>query len=159
MIFWTCLVETSVVDAHPKLPTYLGDDNRVGQPPWVVDLPDEARVKQLFNLFSDKVLPLYGLLLGLLLDWSGVRVDLQMVLNHLPGDPRHLQRLLGKHAYISLEEGDEREFLFTVQIPHDVGDLGSICPDLNGLHRDVLFAKGLHTGANNEPRLCELEGA
>jgi hypothetical protein len=117
MVFWTCLVETSVVDAHPKLPTCIGDDNRVGQPLRVVDLPDEASVKQLFNLFSDKVLPLYGLLSGLLLDRSDVGVDLQMVLNHFPGDPRHLRRLLGKHIYISLEEGDEYEFLFVVQIP------------------------------------------
>jgi hypothetical protein len=44
-IFGTCLVETSVVDAHPKLPTGFGDDNRVGQPPWVVDLPDEAGIE------------------------------------------------------------------------------------------------------------------
>jgi hypothetical protein len=90
MVFWTCLVETSVVDAHQKLPACLGDDNRVGQPPWVVDLPDEANVKQLFNILSDKVLPLCGLLSGLLLDRSDVGVDLQMVLNHLPGDLKHL---------------------------------------------------------------------
>jgi hypothetical protein len=44
-IFGTCLVETSVVDANPKLPTSLGDDNRVGQPLQVVDLPDKADVK------------------------------------------------------------------------------------------------------------------
>jgi hypothetical protein len=44
MIFETCLVETSVVDAHLKLPTGLGDDNRVGQPSWVVDFPDESVV-------------------------------------------------------------------------------------------------------------------
>jgi hypothetical protein len=44
MIFETCLVETSVVDAHLKLPIGLGDDNRVGQPPWVVDFPDESVV-------------------------------------------------------------------------------------------------------------------
>jgi hypothetical protein len=86
-IFGTCLVETSVVDAHLKLPTDLGDNNKVGQPPWVVDLPAEASVELLLDLFTDEVLPLNGLLLGLLLDWSSVRVDLQMVLNHLPGDP------------------------------------------------------------------------
>jgi hypothetical protein len=68
MIFWICLIETSVVDAHPKLPASLGDDNRVSQPPWVVDLLDEASIKQLLNLLSDKILPLYGLLLRLLLD-------------------------------------------------------------------------------------------
>jgi hypothetical protein len=89
-IFGTCLVETSVVDTHPKLPASLGDDNRVGQTPWVVDLPDEAGFEQLLDLFTDEVLPLNGLLLGLLLDRSGVRVDLQMVPNHLIGDPEHL---------------------------------------------------------------------
>jgi hypothetical protein len=89
-IFGACLVETSVVDAHPKLPVGVRDDNRVAQPPWVVDLPYEASTEQLFYFFMDEVLPLSGLLLGLLLHRPGVRVDLQMVLNHLPKDPEHL---------------------------------------------------------------------
>jgi hypothetical protein len=80
----------------------------------VVDLPDEANIKQLLNLLSNKILPLNGLLLELLLDWPSIWVDLQMVLNHLPRDPRHLRRLPGKHVHIILEEGDEHEFLFTV---------------------------------------------
>jgi hypothetical protein len=91
-------------------------------------------------------LSLYGLLLGLLLDRSDIGVDLQMVLNHLPGDPRHLQWLPDKHIYISTKKGDEREFLFAIKIPRDAGGLGSIRPDLNDLHGDVLFARGLHTG-------------
>jgi hypothetical protein len=111
----------------------------------VVDLSDEANIKQFFNFFSNKVLSLYGLLLELLLDRSRIGVDLQMVLNHLPGDPRHLQRLPGKHIYIGPEEGDEHEFLFVFQIPCYVGSLGNIRPNLNGLHGDVLFARGLHT--------------
>jgi hypothetical protein len=89
-VFRTCLVETSVFDAHLKLPTGLWDDNMVGQPPQVVDLPDKASIKQLFDLFMDEVLPLNGLLSGFLLDWSGVGVDLQMVINHLPKDFGHL---------------------------------------------------------------------
>jgi hypothetical protein len=76
MVFVTCLVETGVVDIHPKLPAGLGDDNRIGHPPWVVYLPDKGGIEQLFDLFTNEVLPLNGLLLGLLLDWSGVRVDL-----------------------------------------------------------------------------------
>jgi hypothetical protein len=99
-----------------------------------------------FLISSDKILPLNGLLPGLLLDRSSARVDLQMVLNHLPGDLRHLRRLPGKHVHISPEEGDEREFLFVFRISHDAGGLGSIRPDLNGLHGDVLFAGGLHAG-------------
>jgi hypothetical protein len=57
-IFGACLVETSVVDAHLKLPAGLGDDNSVGQPSWVVDLPDESGVKQLLDFFTNEVLSL-----------------------------------------------------------------------------------------------------
>jgi hypothetical protein len=55
-----------------------------------VDLPYEADVKQLLDFFTNEVLPLHGLLSELLLDRSGIGVDLQMVLNHLPRDPGHL---------------------------------------------------------------------
>jgi hypothetical protein len=89
-IFGACLVETSIVDAHLKFPTGLEDDNKVGQPPLVVDLPYEASVEQLLDLFMDELLSLNGLLLGLLLHRPGIGVDLHMVLNHLPMDPGHL---------------------------------------------------------------------
>jgi hypothetical protein len=89
-VFWTCLVETCVVDAHPKLPTSLRDHNQVGQSLRVVDLPYEAGVEELPDFLMDEVLSLNGLLPGLLLDQSRFGVDLQMVLDHLPRDPRHL---------------------------------------------------------------------
>jgi hypothetical protein len=38
-VFRTCLIETCVVDAHPKLPIGLRDNHRIGQPPRMVDLP------------------------------------------------------------------------------------------------------------------------
>jgi hypothetical protein len=66
-MFGACLVKTGVVDAHSKFPTGLGDDNRVGQPLWVVDLPYEASVEQLPKFFMDQVLSLNELLSGLLL--------------------------------------------------------------------------------------------
>jgi hypothetical protein len=56
----------------------------------VVDLFDEASLQQLVELFTDEVLPFDGLLPWLLSDRPGIRADLQMVLNHLPGDPGHL---------------------------------------------------------------------
>jgi hypothetical protein len=108
-VFGTCLVEICVVNAYPKLPVGLCDDHRIGQPLRVVDLPYEASIEQLIDFFTDEVLPLNELLLGPLLDWSGVGINLQMVLNHLPRDPSHLRQLLGKHIDISLDEGDERE--------------------------------------------------
>jgi hypothetical protein len=67
-VFGRCIVEIGVVDAHLKLPTGLRDDNRAGQPPRVVNHPDKASVEQLFDLFTNEVLPLDGLLSGLLLD-------------------------------------------------------------------------------------------
>jgi hypothetical protein len=39
-LFRTWLVETGVVDAHPKLPPSIRDDNKLGQPPRVVHIPD-----------------------------------------------------------------------------------------------------------------------
>jgi hypothetical protein len=75
-----------------------------------------------------------------------VRVDLQMVLNHLPRDPGYLQWLPGKHVNIIPAEGDEREFLFVAQIPHDAGGLGGIHVNMDNLHGDVLVVRGLHMG-------------
>jgi hypothetical protein len=90
-VFRACIIETSVVDAHLKLPANLGDDNRVGQPPRVVNLLYETDVEQLFHFFTDEVLQLNGLLSGLLLDRFSIGVDLHMVLNQLPRDPGHLR--------------------------------------------------------------------
>jgi hypothetical protein len=80
----------------------------------VVDLPYKASVDQFLDFFTDDVLLLNRLLLGPLLDWSSIGVDLHTVFNHLPRDPGHLRRLPGKHIDINSEEGDECEFLFAV---------------------------------------------
>ena len=72
----TGLIEVGVVDAHLKLPICLGDDDWIGQPYWVMDLFDEASVKQLPDLLMDEILPLNGLSLRLLTHRFGVRVDL-----------------------------------------------------------------------------------
>jgi hypothetical protein len=89
-----------------------------------MDLFDEASVQQLPDLLTDEVLPLNGLSLRLLTHRLGIRVDLQMVLDHLPGDPRHLRRFPCEHVDICLEEGDEREFLFFLQITLNASGLG-----------------------------------
>jgi hypothetical protein len=111
-VLGTSLIEAGVLDAHPKLPVRLRDDDWIGQPYWVMDLFDGASVQQLPDLLTDEVLPLNGLSPRLLTHRPGVRVDLQMVLDHLPGDPRHLRWFPCEHVCIFLEEGDEHEFLF-----------------------------------------------
>jgi hypothetical protein len=71
-------------------------------------------------------------------------VDLQMVLDHLPRDPRHLRRFPCEYVGICLEEGDEREFLFFLQIARDAGGLGGIRAELDGLDGDAVCPRWLH---------------
>ena len=143
-VLGTSLIKAGVVDAHPKLPIRLGDDDRVGQPYRVMNLFDEAGVKQLSDLLVDEVLPLNGLSPRLLTHWFGVRVDLQMVLDHLPGDPRHLRRLPCEHVDICLEEGDEREFLFLAQITRNASGLGGIHNETDGFDGDTICSGWLY---------------
>jgi hypothetical protein len=142
------LIEVGVVDAHPKLPVSLGDDDWIGQPYWVMDLFDEASVQQLPDLLRDEVLPLNGLSLRLLTHRFGVRVDLQMVLDHLPGDPRHLRRCPCEYFGICLEEGDERKFLFLLQIAHNASGLGGAA--------SATRACNFSTGTPSAPDGCTL---
>jgi hypothetical protein len=67
-----------------------------------------------------------------------------MVLNHLPGDPRHLRWFPCENVDICLEEGDEREFLFLLQIARDAGGLGGVRVDLDGLDGSVVCSRWLH---------------
>jgi hypothetical protein len=112
----------------------------------VVDLFDEASLQQLADLFTDEVLLLDGMLLWLLLDRPGIRVDLQMVLNHLPRDPGHLRRFLGEHVNICPEEGNERAFLFLSQVPADAGGLGGLRSDLDGLYGNIICIRRMDLG-------------
>jgi hypothetical protein len=67
-----------------------------------------------------------------------------MVLDHLPGDPRHLRRLPCEYVGICLEEGDERDFLFLLQIARDVSGLGGIPAELDGLDGTAICSRWLH---------------
>jgi hypothetical protein len=87
---------------------------------------------------SLSVLSLDGLSARLLTHRLDIRVDLQMVLDHLFGDPRHLRWLPCEHVGICLEEGDEREFLFFLQITRNASGLGGTRAELDGLDGDVV---------------------
>jgi hypothetical protein len=137
-------IEVGVVDAHSKLPVSLGNDDWIGQPYWVMDLFDEATAQQLPDLLTDEIMPLNGLSPRLLTHRFGIRVDLQMVLDHLPGDPRHLRWFPCEYVGICLEEGDERDFLFLLQIAHDASGLGGIHADLDGLDGTAVCSRWLH---------------
>jgi hypothetical protein len=109
-----------------------------------MDLFDEASAQQLPDLLTDEILPLNGLSPRLLTHRFGVRVDLQMVLDHLPGDPRHLRRFPCEYVGICLEEGDERDFLFLLQIACDASGLGGIPAELDSLDGTAVCSRWLH---------------
>jgi hypothetical protein len=92
----------------------------------------------------DEVLLLNGLSPRLLTHLFSIRVDLQMVLNHLPRDSRHLRRFPSENVDICPEEGDEREFLFLPQIARDAGGLGRIRADLDSLDGTAVCSRRLH---------------
>jgi hypothetical protein len=107
------------------------------------DFPRDE-VKQLPDLLTDEVLSLNGLSPRLLTHRSDVRVDLQMVFDHLPRDPRHLRQFPCEYVGICLEEGDERNFLFLLQITRDASGLGGIRCEPDGLDRDAVYPRWLH---------------
>jgi hypothetical protein len=113
-VLGTGLIQAGVVDTHPKFSIRFGDDDWVGQPYRMMNFFDEAGIQQFSDLLSDEVLSLNRLSARLLAYWLGVGVNLQAVLDHLPGDPRHLRRLPCEYVGICLEESDKREFLFLV---------------------------------------------
>jgi hypothetical protein len=121
----------------------------------VVDLPDEASVEQLFDLFTDEVLPLNGLLLEPLLDRPGVGVDLQMMLNYLPSDPRHLRWLPDKHIDISLRKVTSASSYLLSRSP----EIRVVC--LASTPTWTVFtgtSSGCTWGVEAEPRWRELDG-
>jgi hypothetical protein len=51
-----------------------------------------------------------------LLDGLGLRVEMRFIVNQFPRNSRHVSRLPCEDVPIFLEEDDEREFLFGVQV-------------------------------------------
>jgi hypothetical protein len=105
---------------------------------------DEAGVQQFPYLLSDEVLSLNKLSARLLAYWLGVGVNLQAVLDHLPGDPRHLRRLPCEYIGVCLEESDEREFLFLVQITRNASGLGGVRSEPDGFDGDTICSGWLY---------------
>ena len=80
------------------------------------DFTDEAGGEELVHLRPNELLALRCLTAHLLPDGPRIGVHGKVVLDHLPWDSRHVRRLPRKHVGVSLEEGDERAFLFGGQV-------------------------------------------
>ena len=82
---------------------------------------------------ASRILALKRLPPDLLLHQACVWAHSQVMLDHLPWDPEHIGRLPCEHVNVSLEEGDERAFLFAAQVTNDSDDLGGVFA-----HHDLL---------------------
>ena len=52
VILCTCLVESSIIDAHSPLPRLFSDEDGISEPVGVENLPDESGCQELGDLFA-----------------------------------------------------------------------------------------------------------
>jgi hypothetical protein len=65
---------------------------------------------------------------------GGLRIDVEAVLDQLPGHSWHVRWLPREDVAVSLEEADERVFLFGVKAGPDGGGLAAVaCPEVDRL--------------------------
>jgi hypothetical protein len=65
---------------------------------------------------------------------GGFRVDIELMLDQLPGHPWHVRWFPHEDVSVSLEEVDEHVFLFRVEARPDGGGLAAVaCPKVNCL--------------------------
>lgn len=91
------------------------------------DFSDEAYFEKFIELFLDSLFAIWREATQLLLDRFCVGSNHQLVLNHLPEDSGHVGRLLGKCICIVIEEGDELEFQFAVELGANLGRVCQVC--------------------------------
>ena len=125
-IFGACFVEISVVNAHAPLPVLLLHQDWVSQPVGVVDFFDEVGSRELSELVSDGLLAVLRESAESLLDWLCSFFDIKSVLDHLPGDTRHVGGFPSEDVLVCLKEGDEHAFLFVIESHPDQSYLGWI---------------------------------
>ena len=75
-ILWASPVDVCEIDAKPPLTICFFDESNVGQPFWVLYFSDFLCLKELTNLFIDRLLSLWGKTPSHLLDWLKGGIDI-----------------------------------------------------------------------------------
>jgi hypothetical protein len=123
-------VVVGVVDAHPPLVrVLLADEDGVGEPLRMEDFSDEASREWFGEFLLDGVPSVGGEAAEVLSLWGSFRVDVECMLDQIPGHPWHVRWFPRKDVSVSPEEADERVFLFRVEACPDGGGLAAVaCP-------------------------------
>ena len=82
----------------------------------MVDFIDEVRGRELCELIFDGFFSVLCESAKSLLDWFSSFFYVKGVLDHLPGDTRHVGGFPRKDILVCPKEGDERAFLFWVKL-------------------------------------------
>ena len=69
-VFWACIVEIGVIDAHSPLPFLFGDHHYICQPIRILNFFNKSSFQQFVNLVPNNLLPVRVKLPNLLLDRS-----------------------------------------------------------------------------------------
>ena len=92
----------------------------------MVNLFDEFSGHELRELVSNGLFAVLSELAEPLLDWLCSFFVIKGVLDHLPGDTRHVGRLPSEDVLVCPEEGDERAFLFIIELCPNQSHFGRI---------------------------------
>ena len=90
----------------------------------MVDLFDDVSGRELSELISNGLFVVLRESAEPLLDRLCSFFDVKGVLDHLPGDTRHVRGFPSKDVLVFPEEGDERAFLFRIELYPDQDYLG-----------------------------------
>jgi hypothetical protein len=134
------LVEVGVVDAHPPLVrVLLADEDGVGEPLRMEDFFDEAGRESFGEFLLDGVPSVVGETAEVLSLGGSFRIDVEGMLDQLPGHPWHVSWLPREDVAVSPEEVDERIFLFGVETCPDGGGLAAVaCPEVDCLDQNLI---------------------
>ena len=97
-VFWACTIQICEINAHPFLAIGFWTTYRIRRPSGVHDPANHPRCLQLQDLLLDEVLTFLRLAASLLLDGVRTGTYRQMVLDHLPWNPRKLRRFPREHV-------------------------------------------------------------
>ena len=92
----------------------------------MVDFFDEVGGRELCKLIYDGLFAVLREPVESLLDRFCSFFDIEGVLDHLPRDTRHVEGFPSKNVLVCLKEGDERAFLFGIELCPDQSRLGQI---------------------------------